>query len=299
VHIKILLTDSSAHDIRNPSTKQYEAVASLTAQHRWCLTGTPIQNSLDDLGALVSFLRVPILENPASFRKFITSPAASQSKNRFQNLQTLLRTICVRRKRDLLNLPEPVSTTRRVFFRPSEQAEYDGLMRNSKRQIDMAVSGYKRSKINSAILRSLLALRLFCNNGRIDDEGKTQNSNIGLDTDETLTYLQQSEEDVCVYCHGKVYSIDDEIGGDGGIFMSRCSHVVCRYCKLTPLAEDSDCPFCARGDDLIPPGGINQVNGQAQFRERSSTDEALSPDQYPSKLLTLLADIRRDSAYKR
>jgi SNF2 family DNA or RNA helicase len=49
-----------AHEIRNCSTKQFQAVHGLTAQHRWCLTGTPIQNSLEDLEALISFLRVPI-----------------------------------------------------------------------------------------------------------------------------------------------------------------------------------------------------------------------------------------------
>jgi SNF2 family DNA or RNA helicase len=97
-----------AHDIRNPLTKQFQAVASLSAQHRWCLTGTPIQNSLEDLGALVSFLKVPILEKPPTFRKFIMNPVSSRSRGRFQNLQKLLQTICIRRTRELLNLPEPL-----------------------------------------------------------------------------------------------------------------------------------------------------------------------------------------------
>ncbi|XDG06032.1 hypothetical protein ABKA04_005647 [Annulohypoxylon sp. FPYF3050] len=50
-----------AHEIRNRTTKQFQAIASISASHRWCLTGTPIQNSLDDLGALVSFLKNPRL----------------------------------------------------------------------------------------------------------------------------------------------------------------------------------------------------------------------------------------------
>lgn len=36
-----------------------KACADLGAANRWCLTGTPIQNCLDDLFAQLRFLRVP------------------------------------------------------------------------------------------------------------------------------------------------------------------------------------------------------------------------------------------------
>jgi DNA repair protein RAD5 len=45
-----------AHFIRNRRTEQAKAVFKLKAIRRWCLTGTPIQNSLADMFSLLHFL---------------------------------------------------------------------------------------------------------------------------------------------------------------------------------------------------------------------------------------------------
>ncbi|XDG08564.1 hypothetical protein ABKA04_008179 [Annulohypoxylon sp. FPYF3050] len=47
-----------AHMIRRRETTLYQAASQLSAQFRWCLTGTPIQNNLEDVGSLLAFLRV-------------------------------------------------------------------------------------------------------------------------------------------------------------------------------------------------------------------------------------------------
>lgn len=45
-----------AHIVRKQSTKLYAAVALIAAEFRWCLTATPVHNSLEDIGSLIAFV---------------------------------------------------------------------------------------------------------------------------------------------------------------------------------------------------------------------------------------------------
>ena len=59
-----------AHQIKGALTWQSKAACNLTAQRRLCLTGTPIQNTIDDLFALVKFLRLDPFTERAMWNEF-------------------------------------------------------------------------------------------------------------------------------------------------------------------------------------------------------------------------------------
>ncbi|KAF2178005.1 hypothetical protein K469DRAFT_676470 [Zopfia rhizophila CBS 207.26] len=286
-----------AHVIRNRFTKQFQAVANLSAQHRWCLTGTPIQNSLEDLGALATFLKVPILENAPTFRRFVTTPITTGSKGRFENLRSLLQTICLRRTRELLDLPEPIPQIRRLPLTQSERGEYDELLRGCRTKIDMAVSGRRKGRINSTVLESLLKLRLFCNNGNINAVFNMGPKGLPADPDEALTYLQQFDQNICAYCSGTIYSLNDTTDADGGIILPSCYHLVCRGCMPHHRARGQRCPTCVPGEELLlltGPSGVMHAQPWGVYPHNGTE----YPSQYPTKLLALLADIWKDTTHK-
>jgi hypothetical protein len=48
-----------AQNVKNHKTKSSLGVCLLNSTYRWCMTGTPMQNSVEDLFSLIKFLRIP------------------------------------------------------------------------------------------------------------------------------------------------------------------------------------------------------------------------------------------------
>lgn len=66
------MTDEAQH-IKNRTTKAAKAAVALKAKYRWCLTGTPIQNNVEELFSLFQFLRAKPLDDWATFKERISS----------------------------------------------------------------------------------------------------------------------------------------------------------------------------------------------------------------------------------
>ncbi|KAK7943142.1 uncharacterized protein PG986_012255, partial [Apiospora aurea] len=283
-----------AHDIRNRNTRQFEVAASLATQHRWCLTGTPIQNSLEDLGALVSFLRIPLLENALTFQRFTVNLSKQGAKYRFKNLRTLLESVCLRRTKEIIGLADPLQVTRELTFTTAERDQYNELLRKYEALVDVGVSGHSTKRGSTAKVQSFLKLRLFCNNGLPPDCMSCDE----LGPDETLTYLQQIDEAVCVYCDSTIFTINDLPGTDGGRILSGCSHLACSDCYAHRHPREANCPKCTQN--------MNQhILETAPFEETQQREIGESPvrpsiptQRYPTKLLAFVGDIEQQRTHK-
>ncbi|KAF2174679.1 hypothetical protein K469DRAFT_772288 [Zopfia rhizophila CBS 207.26] len=138
-----------AHMIRNSSTKQFRAVTSLHSFSRWCLTGTPIQNSSGDLGSLVRFLKLPVLDDRAQFKRHITSKIEVRKpelRPDFNNLRILLESICLRRTKAVLPMSQFTEETYWLDFSIDEREQYSRIERICREALDLAVSGHKVKK---------------------------------------------------------------------------------------------------------------------------------------------------------
>lgn len=90
-----------AQNIKNHNTKGAKAACGLQAKYRWCLSGTPIQNRVEELYSLFHFLRIRPLSEWETFKNQIIKPM-KQGKTKFamKRLSVLLKAVMLRRTKD-------------------------------------------------------------------------------------------------------------------------------------------------------------------------------------------------------
>jgi SWI/SNF-related matrix-associated actin-dependent regulator of chromatin subfamily A3 len=227
--------------IRNQSTKIFRAITSLLGKIRWCLTGTPIQNKLEDLAALVRFLQVPSLLNPREFKRYCIEPVERKGADGFANIRALLQIICIRRTQGLLKLPEHETIEHKLELSDTERLQYSKVTEDYKAAIEEAICGRKTADAYTSILKALLDLRRICNYGTsiltptLPDGEEPQ-----ISSPEALTY--------CVYCGMKISTqgLEEDLPA---VRLPACTHLSCFSCLemyLADMEKSANCPTCLK-----------------------------------------------------
>lgn len=154
-----------AHEIRNPVTRQFRACRSLTATHRWAITGTPMVNGSWDLFALFDFIQHPDVKYKglADFKKrFVKKDDNLSVEGLTEDLAE-----CMTRfsHRDvlfgarLINLPKASAKVTQLHFTKIEFAIYDIVRRRFQRRIQKISDDGKLRTQTAHILTLVLRLR--------------------------------------------------------------------------------------------------------------------------------------------
>jgi SNF2 family DNA or RNA helicase len=102
-----------AQQIKNRQTKSSISCSELSSVKRWCLTGTPIQNNVDELYSLLRFLKIQPLSDYPTFKKNISIPIQNgQGSIAMERLKAVLRAVMLRRTKDVLrsNQTSPITS---------------------------------------------------------------------------------------------------------------------------------------------------------------------------------------------
>ncbi|MFZ1428842.1 MAG: DEAD/DEAH box helicase, partial [Geminicoccaceae bacterium] len=166
-HLVVL---DEAQAIKNPSSKAAQLTASLNANHRLCLTGTPIENHLGELWSQLSFLVPGLLGDQRRFGRVFRTPIEKQGDTTRRDLLTRrIRPFLLRRTKGEVeaDLPAKTEILRRVELTGEQRDLYETVRLAMHERVRQAVAakGFARSRI--VILDALLKLRQVCCDPRL------------------------------------------------------------------------------------------------------------------------------------
>jgi len=171
-----LVVFDEAQALKNAETKRAQAGQKLKAWSRLALTGTPIENYLDELWSLFNLINPGLLGSRESFGRRFAAPIENQRSDRaLQSLRALIRPFILRRTKSavLSELPPRTEVTLEIELPEDERAFYEALRRRALEALaqlkDSSANGGGQSRIH--ILAEIMRLRrACCHPGLIDPE---------------------------------------------------------------------------------------------------------------------------------
>ncbi|ORX75417.1 hypothetical protein BCR32DRAFT_271920 [Anaeromyces robustus] len=234
-----------AHYIKEAQTLQSRAACELAGKRRWCLSGTPMQNKIDDLYGLIRFLDLEPFNKKSVWVNYITKPMRYYDKIGISSLQTLMKSISIRRTKEstiqgkkLIQLPPKSNEYIKLQLSPEAREVYTRVLKQGKIIFQGLVNQGIWAKHYVHILEIILRLRQIathlslCNNKDLSSL-KDLTGPISLDTDEVkdetkaleiYNILKESAENQCLICG---YDVDNL---DRRGYITSCGHLYCTDC---------------------------------------------------------------------
>jgi SWI/SNF-related matrix-associated actin-dependent regulator of chromatin subfamily A3 len=275
-----------AHTIRRQATTLYAAVAELHACHRWCLTGTPIQNKLDDLGALLAFIRMEPFDRTSVFRKYVVTPFWHDQSDAKDKLSLLLNSVCIRRKIERLKLPAVEHICRRVELSKEERLQYTQTLESMSWRLTHG-SREKYSETPFGKFQIQLQLRRLCNHGTFQKPFASGQDDLQTQSEDIVSWIGKDGELRCSRCNEKtlVLATNCTVSRD-----LPCKHILCNGC-IGELSDDSveaasgvDCSYCFASSENV---GRPSSQKADLLRHRRDFNES----GYSSKMEQLMKDV--------
>ncbi|KAH6605862.1 snf2 family helicase atpase [Trichoderma cornu-damae] len=269
-----------AHTIKNRNAKSTKACCALRSEYRWCLSGTPMQNNLEELQSLVKFLRIRPYDDIKAWKDQIELPLkGGKGHIALRRLHSFLRCFMKRRTKEILKKDGALTpggvpsaggaasingfrhTSRKVVtiaaeLSPAERKFYQKL----EARADQSMTRMMREKISYAnAFTLLLRLRQACNHPKLL-EGK-----LGEDKDALSTgYANPKQQDA------DVDSMADLFSGMG-ISTKQCSICGRPVEKKERDSGNDNCAECA--SDLAFFYG-EEKNKKKKNKKRAETKKA-------------------------
>ena len=153
-----------AQFIKNAASLNAQSVKMLNAEHRFALTGTPIENSLSELWSIFDFIMPNFLMTHTRFTARFEKPIIAGDEQAVESLNTRIRPFIMRRmKKDVLkDLPDKIEEKMLTDLTEEQRKVYLSYMNDIRGDLfgEIKQNGIEKSRMK--ILAALTRLRQIC-----------------------------------------------------------------------------------------------------------------------------------------
>lgn len=168
-----------AQQIKNPASRGYRAARALSVPFTLVITGTPMENNLLELWALVSLVAPGLLGTRESFTELYRTPIEKRADvARLDLLRRRIRPFLLRRTKDLVaaELPPKQETVVEVTLHAAHRALYDRRFHRERQRLLGLLDDAEGNRF--AIFRSLTMLRQLALDPALVDEGEAPSAKL-------------------------------------------------------------------------------------------------------------------------
>jgi superfamily II DNA or RNA helicase len=159
----MVVADEAQH-VKNPYSATARELRSIGARARVALTGTPVENNLSELWAILDWTTPGLLGRLGTFRaRYARAVESGQDPAAAERLARLVRPFLLRRRKSdpgiAPELPPKTETDRAVSLTPEQTGLYEAVVRETLAEISGADSMARRG----LIVKLLTGLKQICN----------------------------------------------------------------------------------------------------------------------------------------
>jgi uncharacterized Zn finger protein/superfamily II DNA or RNA helicase len=167
-----MLIADEAHLMKNAATGGSKALKSLRAERRLALSGTPVENRLEDMRSLFDFVLPGYLGTPAQFKNAYRIPIETlRDRERAEALKKITAPFLLRRlktdKTVITDLPEKIVVNEYPALEPDQAALYETVLADAMERSARVEEPAERSAL---VLNLLTSLKQICDHPRVFDK---------------------------------------------------------------------------------------------------------------------------------
>ena len=191
VTFSLLIVDE-AHLMKNAETRLAKTVKQVRSKYRLALSGTPVENRLEDLRSLFDFILPGYLGNAADFKKQYRIPIeVMRSREQAETLRKITSPFLLRRlktdKKIIEDLPEKIVSNEYAVLEKEQAALYESVVAESIRKSEKS----DPEERIALILSLLTSLKQICNHPRVFDKESPAISGLSGKAQLLITLLRE------------------------------------------------------------------------------------------------------------